>query len=130
MHDRVIREGAKGPYSTAIEADGTLYIAGQGGFLADGTIAPGGIRAETRATLENVRRIMESMGDWSLADLTQVTCYLADIDEWGELNEEYAAFFGDGPAPTRTAVGVASLPFGLRVEMTCVANRRNGRSES
>ncbi len=122
-HDQVISHNAKGPYSSAIESNGTLYLAGQGGLTPEGTIVEGGIRAETRTTLANIRDLMENAG-WSTDDLTQITCYLVDIGEWGQLNEEYAAFFGDGPVPTRTAVGVAALPLGLRVEMTCIASRR------
>ncbi|WP_338760070.1 RidA family protein [Nocardia vulneris] len=112
----------KGPYLTAIESNNTLYICGQGGFGADGTMADG-IRAQTRTTLENIRQVLHECG-WSLSDLVQVTCYLADIDEWAQMNAEYAAFFRDQPmVPTRTAVAVAGLPFGLRVELTCVASR-------
>lgn len=127
-HDLVNTNKAKGPYATAIESNGMLYLAGQGGLNSDGSVVEGGIRAETRMTLENVREVMEGAG-WRTEDLIQVTCYLLDISEWPELNEEYAAFFGDGPVPTRTAVGVAALPFGLRVEMTCVASRRRSGRE-
>jgi 2-iminobutanoate/2-iminopropanoate deaminase len=120
-HDLVLDVGAKGPYSSAIESNGTLYLAGQGGFLPTGEPADG-IRAQTRATLENIDRLLAA-AQWSRDDLVSITCYLVDIDEWPALNEEYAAFFAGGPVPTRTAVGVAQLPFGLRVEMTCIASR-------
>ena len=113
---------AKGPFSTAIEVNNTLYISGQGGFNPDGSI-PEGIRAQTKSTLHTVASILDECG-WSTSDLVQITCYLADISEWPLLNEEYAAFFADHPTPpTRTALEVAALPFGLRVEMTCVASR-------
>lgn len=113
---------AKGPFMTAIQSNNTLYISGQGGFATDGSI-PEGIRAQTRATLDNVRKIVEDCG-WSVSDLVQITCYLADIEEWGEMNLEYTAFFADQPfTPTRTAIGVAALPFGFRIEMTCIASR-------
>ncbi|MDI9901673.1 RidA family protein [Rhodococcus sp. IEGM 1409] len=116
------RGDAKGPFLTAIESNHTLYISGQGGFISDGTI-PEGIRDQTKATLENVRRIIEDCG-WSVSDLVQITCYLADIEEWGTMNSEYEKFFANQPLPpTRTAIGVAALPFGLRVEMTCTASR-------
>ncbi|MFD4183636.1 RidA family protein [Rhodococcus sp. NPDC058514] len=115
---------AKGPFMTAIESNNTLYISGQGGFAPDGTIPPG-VRAQTKATLDNVRQIIDACG-WSVSDLIQITCYLADIEEWGEMNIEYAEFFAGQPTPpTRTAIGVAALPFNLRVEMTCVASRTN-----
>lgn len=115
---------AKGPFATAIECGPMLVISGQGGFAADGSI-PDGIAAQTHATLHNVRTILEDCG-WELSDLVQVTCYLADIDEWAAMNSEYADFFADQPhVPTRTAIGVAGLPLGLRVEMTCVAARNS-----
>lgn len=115
---------AKGPFATAIECGPMLVISGQGGFAADGSI-PDGIAAQTHATLHNVRTILEDCG-WELSDLVQLTCYLADIDEWAAMNSAYADFFADQPhVPTRTAIGVAGLPLGLRVEMTCVAARNS-----
>lgn len=120
---------AKGPFMTAIESDNTLYISGQGGFTADGSI-PEGICAQTEATLNNVRTIIESSG-WAVSDLVQITCYLADIEEWGQMNSEYEKFFSNQQyPPTRTAIGVAALPFGFRVEMTCVASRNSVENQA
>jgi 2-iminobutanoate/2-iminopropanoate deaminase len=123
MRVPVKSQTAKGPYSVALEVDGTVYISGQGGFDPDtGEKVEGGIRAETTQTLVTIARILAEVG-LSRHDLVSVTCYLTDIADWPAMNEAYAVFFEGGLAPTRTAVGVSALPFGLCVEMTAVAIR-------
>lgn len=114
---------AMGPYATTVRAGGFLYLSGQGGLDPE-TGEPGeiGIAAETRQTLENMSRLLQADG-YDLRDLVQVTCYLTDLSEWARMNDAYAEFFPEGPRPTRTAVGVRELPFGLTLEMTAVAYR-------
>ena len=112
-----------GPYSTSMRAGPMLYLSGQGAIdPATGEATPGDIEAETRQTLANVERLLRTEG-FSFTDLVQVTCYLTDLREWPRMNEAYADVLGEDARPTRTAVGVAELPFGLRIEMTCVAYR-------
>lgn len=111
----------KGPYSAAIRAGDLLYLSGQGGFdPATGAVVAGGIEAQTRQTLVNIRDLLAQAG-LGLDRLVQVTCYLTDIDDWPHMNALYAEALGDDARPTRTAVGVAALPLGLVVEMTAVA---------
>lgn len=112
--------GAKGAYTPLVIAGPFAFISGQGGLLPDGTLAPGGIAGETIATLQNVERILREINA-TAADLVAVTCYLTDLSEWDEMDAAYRRFFGDRPLPTRTAVGVAALPFGIRLEMTATA---------
>ena len=114
---------AMGPYSTTRRVGDVLYLSGQSATdPATGAAMPGDIPAQTERTLRNMHALLESEG-FVLADLVQVICYLTDMDDWPQMNTAYAAYFGDGPLPTRTAVGVASLPFGLNVEMTAIAHR-------
>jgi 2-iminobutanoate/2-iminopropanoate deaminase len=113
---------ALGPYSPAILSNGVCYVSGQGGVdFATGDIVPGGVGPETRQTLRNIESILE-LGGMTLADVLTVTVYLVDIDEWAAMNEEYATFFtSDRPLPARTAIAVAALPKGIRVEITATA---------
>ena len=113
---------ALGPYSPAIISNGVCYVSGQGGMdFATGEIVTGGIGPETRQTMRNIENIL-ALGGMTLADVLTVTCYLVDIDEWAAMNEEYATFFtSDRPLPARTAIAVAALPKGIRVEITATA---------
>lgn len=117
---------AKGPYSTRKRAGGFLFLSGQGAIdPATGEVAAKGIRDETRLTLDNIALLLAAEG-YALSDLVDVTCYLTDLADWPALNEIYGAYLGEDARPTRTAVGVASLPFGLCVEITCIAYKAPG----
>jgi 2-iminobutanoate/2-iminopropanoate deaminase len=111
---------SKTVYSTILRVDDTVYLAGQGGLLADGTVVPGGVAAQTTQTLHNIVALLEVEGA-RLGDLVQATCFLTDIDDLKLFNEAWDQFFGDTRRPTRATVAVSALPFGLRVEITCLA---------
>ncbi|MGH2350134.1 MAG: Rid family detoxifying hydrolase [Chloroflexota bacterium] len=109
-----------GPYSQAITANGFVFVAGEKGIdPATGRIVPGGIAAETRQTLTNIRHILEAAGS-SFDRCVQSFVYLVDIDEFAAMNEVYAEFFRVRP-PGRTTVAVSALPAGARVEITITA---------
>lgn len=98
-----------------------MFLSGQGGLdPATGQLVEKGIESETRQTLINIGDLLSEAG-LGYEDLVQVTCYLTDIDDWPKLNAVYAEVLGVNSRPTRTAVGVSQLPFGLSVEMTAVA---------
>ncbi len=106
-----------GPYSQAIRANGFIFVAGEKGIdPATNEIVPGGIAAETRQTLENVKNILEAAGS-SIDNAVATTVYLTDLSKFGEMNEVYAEYFTVTP-PGRTTVGVTSLPAGAQVEIT------------
>ena len=90
-------------------------------FRADGSVVLS-IRDQTRAVIENIGRILESVGA-SLADAVQVTTYLVDMDDFAGYNEVYAEFF-DETGPARTTVAVHQLPHPhLLIEMQAIAYR-------
>jgi reactive intermediate/imine deaminase len=97
-----------------------LYLSGQIGTMP-GTmdLVPGGIREETRQTLENIRGILERHGS-SLERVVKCTAFLADIGEWAEMNEVYTSFF-TGELPARSALAASGLALGARIEMECMA---------
>lgn len=110
------------PFSTVVEANGFVFLAGQIGD-APGTHAPvaGGIAAETRAMLENVGRLLRAVG-LDFPDVVKTTVYLADIADFGAMNDVYRTYFATD-APVRATVAVAGLALGARVEIEVMAAR-------
>jgi len=108
------------PFSPAIRVGNLLFLSGQIGVLP-GTrqLAPGGIAAETRQALENIRRVLEASGS-SLARAVRCTVFLADIAEYQAMNEVYATYWPTDP-PARSTVAGSGLALGARVEIECTA---------
>jgi len=108
------------PFSEAVRAGDFLFLSGQiGDEPATGRLAPGGIAAEARQVLQNVKGSLERNGA-SLADVVKCTVFLADIAEWADFNKVYREFFKP-PFPTRSALGASGLAMGARVELECIA---------
>ena len=108
------------PFSEAVRAGNTVYLSGQIGIVpSTGALAAGGIEAEARQTMENIRTVLEAHG-LSLANLAKCTVMMADMDEWPAFNAVYASFFGDR-LPARSAFGANGLALGARVEVECIA---------
>jgi 2-iminobutanoate/2-iminopropanoate deaminase len=113
---------AIGPYSQGILASGTLWCSGQIALKPDnGSLVTGDIEAETERVLDNLGAVLEA-ASMSYENVARCTVYLADINDYGAVNEVYARYFSDAK-PAREAVEVANLPRGARVEISCVAVR-------
>ena len=113
---------AIGPYSQAIEANGFVFASGQLPIdPATGEFAVGGVKEQTRQSLTNALRILESAG-LNLSNVVKTTVFLADMDDFAAMNEVYASFFS-APYPARSAVAVKTLPKGALVEIECIAAR-------
>jgi 2-iminobutanoate/2-iminopropanoate deaminase len=111
---------AVGPYSQAVQRNGVLYTAGQIGLNpSTGKLVEGGIEAQTHQALTNLQAILQAAGG-SLADVLKTTVYLQDIGDFQTMNQVYATFFASEP-PARSAVQVAALPLGARIEIEAVA---------
>jgi 2-iminobutanoate/2-iminopropanoate deaminase len=107
------------PYSQAIIAGNTIYVAGQGAFRADtGQMVSGGIEEQTAGTLENIKAILESAGA-SMDDVVKVNVYLADLGDFAKMNEVYKRYFKED-YPARATVGVKLLG-SMQIEIECVA---------
>jgi 2-iminobutanoate/2-iminopropanoate deaminase len=107
------------PFSDGVIAGNTLYIAGQEGTDDKGKLAAGGISAETQAALANIERVVKSAG-FELKDIVSVTVYLADIHEFGDMNQVYKSVMPD-PKPARATVQVAALVNNARIEISAIA---------
>jgi 2-iminobutanoate/2-iminopropanoate deaminase len=113
---------AIGPYSQAIRAGSTLYVAGQIPLdPATGALVPGDIQAQTRQAIRNVEAVLQAAG-YSLADVVQVQVYLADLEHFAAFNEVYATFFPASP-PARAVVEVSRIPRDALVEILATAAR-------
>ncbi len=108
------------PFSDAVRVGHMLYLSGKIGNVP-GTLqlAQGGIRGETRQTLENIKASLEKYGS-SLGEVVKCTVFLADIAEWAAMNEVYVEYFPVNP-PARSALGSSGLALGSRVEIECLA---------
>ena len=110
---------AIGPYSVGMIAKHFVFTAGQIGLdPASGNLVEGGIQAETRQALINLRTILEEAGA-SLDQVVKTTVFLRDMNEFGAMNVTYGEFFTQNP-PARSTVQVV-LPKGAAVEIEAVA---------
>lgn len=113
-----------GPYSQGIRFGDFVFVAGEKGISPEtGKIVEGGIAAETRQTLDNVRAILEEAG-LSLDDAVRSVVYITDLSEFGTMNDVYAEYFQVDP-PGRTTVEVPALPAGAHVEIEITAARQS-----
>ena len=107
------------PFSEAVRAGNMLYLSGQIGIDSSIKLVPGGIMAETRQVLENIKVTLERYGS-SLDHVIKVTVMLADISEGEEMNNVYVQFFSKH-LPARSSLGANGLAMGARVEIECIA---------
>jgi 2-iminobutanoate/2-iminopropanoate deaminase len=108
------------PFSDAVRVGDMLYLSGKiGNIPGTPQLAEGGIAGETRQALENIKAALEKYGS-SMDEVVKCTVFLADIAEWGAMNEVYKTYFPVNP-PARSALGASGLALGARVEIECLA---------
>lgn len=113
-------ERAQAPFSEAVRVGNLLFLSGQlGRDPKTGKLAEGGIEAETRQCLENIKSTLEKYGS-SLDKVIKATVMLADISEWAKMNSVYVTYFPKNK-PARSAFGVSGLAGGARVEIEVIA---------
>jgi 2-iminobutanoate/2-iminopropanoate deaminase len=114
--------GAIGPYSQAVEANGTLYISGQVAIdPATAKMVEGGITEQAEQVLKNIKAILKAAG-YSAADVVKSTCLLADMSDFKAMNEVYAKYYTEDQ-PARAAYAVKGLPLGALIEIETIAVR-------
>ena len=116
--------GAVGPYSQGTRTDQMIFTAGQLPLdPATGKMVAGDIQDQTRQSLKNLQAVLEASGA-GLDTVMKTTVFLQDMGEFKLMNEIYAEFFPDNP-PARSAVEVAALPLGARVEIEAIGLVKN-----
>lgn len=121
--ESVLAPAPIGPYSQAIEVNGTVYVSGQIGLIPGvGRLSPGGVDAEVPRIMENIRAILKEAG-LDYQDIVSTTIYVKNMADFPKINKLYEIYFVN-PFPARSTVGVADLPAGANVEIAVVAVRR------
>ena len=116
---------AIGPYSHATDAQGLLFLSGQTPVdPATGKVVEGGVKEQTLQCFKNLFQVLKDAGS-SPDEVQKVMVYLTDLpNDFPAMNEVYKEQFAE-PYPSRTTVGVASLPMGVKVEIEVIARRKN-----
>jgi 2-iminobutanoate/2-iminopropanoate deaminase len=111
------------PFSPAVRVGPMIYLSGQIGTtsMAPPLLAAGGIEAETRQTLENIKAVL-AKNDATMDDIVKCTVMMADMREWAAMNTVYVEYFPKHK-PARSAFGTSGLALGARVEIECLAYR-------
>jgi len=108
------------PFSSAVRVGNLLFLSGQVGVRPGTTeLVPGGIEAETRQTMENIKAVLEYAGS-SLDRVVKCTVFLGNLQQYGAMNGAYASYFPENP-PARSTLGANGLALGAAVEIECIA---------
>lgn len=111
---------ALGPYSQAVEANGTLYVSGQIPFIpATMTLVSEDVQEQTKQSLENVKAILTEAG-YTLDDVVKAGVFIKNMNDFTKINEIYEQYFG-GSKPARACVEVARLPKDVLIEIEVIA---------
>jgi len=110
------------PFSPAVRVGNLIYLAGQIGTdaSASGAVVSGGIAAETRQTLENIKQTLAAVGS-SMDRVVKCTVFMADMKEWDAMNAVYRTYFTAPNYPARSALGANGLALNAKVEIECIA---------
>ena len=106
-----------GPYSPFVRSGDLIFTSGQIGIL-DGAIVEGGLEPQMRQVFINLRSVLDS-ADASITNVVKTTVFLVDMDDYSEMNRIYIEEFANH-RPARSAVAVAQLPLGARVEIEAI----------
>ena len=110
---------AIGPYSQGVVSGGILYSSGQIPLTASGELVEGTIADQTHQVFSNLKAVLAEAGS-SLSEVIKTTVFIKDMNDFAEMNEIYAAYFGDHK-PARSTVEVARLPKDVKVEIEVIA---------
>ena len=113
---------AVGPYSQAVETNGTLYISGQIPLDPESMkVVDGDIKEQTLQVMKNIEAILETAG-YSFSDVVKSTCFLSDIKNFSAMNEVYGNFYPQN-SPARSTFAVKNLPLDVLVEIETIATK-------
>jgi len=109
-----------GPYSQAVESDGTLYCSGQIPIDPITEDVPETAEAQTHLVLSNLRAVLKEAGA-ELEDVVKTTVFLTDLKLFASVNAIYGEYFNEATAPARSTVQVTALPKGVLIEIDAIA---------
>ncbi|HVN10129.1 MAG TPA: RidA family protein [Patescibacteria group bacterium] len=110
------------PFSPGLMVGDTLYLSGVVGADANGKLAAGGFEPEMRQAMANAHAVLQA-GGLDFADVVAVNVYLADMKDFGQLNQIYREYFKTEPLPVRATVAVSGLALGAKMEISMTAAR-------
>ncbi|MBA4417129.1 MAG: hypothetical protein C0392_04365 [Syntrophus sp. (in: bacteria)] len=109
------------PFSDAVRVGNMLYLSGEIGVdYKTMKIVPGGIKAETKQIMENIKTTLEKYGS-SMDNVVKCLAMIGDMKEWPQVNEVYVTYFKKDRLPARSAFGSTALALGARIELECIA---------
>ncbi len=110
------------PFSPAVRVGNLIFLAGQIGTdaSASGAVVSGGITAETKQTMENIKQTLAAVGS-SMDRVVKCTVFMADMKEWDAMNAVYRTYFTAPNFPARSAFGANGLALNAKVEIECIA---------
>lgn len=112
-----------GPYSPAVEAGDLIFFSGQIPILSStGKLIEGDTKIQTEQCFKNLTAVLDAAGVTS-DEIVKTTVYLTDMGDYKSVNEVYGKFF-NAPYPARTAIEVAALPLGAKIEIEAIAKRK------
>jgi 2-iminobutanoate/2-iminopropanoate deaminase len=110
---------AVGPYSLAREVKGTLYCSGTVPIDSEKNIVGDTAAEQLHQVMKNLKEVLDKAG-YEVSDIVKSTVFLDDINDYASVNEVYAEYFSE-PFPARSAVEVANLPLGVKIELEVIA---------
>ena len=116
--------GAKtlGPYSPGIATGDLVFVSGQLGLdAATGKLVEGGVAAQARQSLENLKAVLAAAG-LTFAHVVKTTIFLTDMGDFAAVNDVYKGYMAE-PFPARSTIAVAALPMAAKVEIEMIASR-------
>ena len=110
-----------GPYSQGVVSGNYIFLSGQVGRKHDATELEDGVVEQTRQTILNIKAVLAEK-NLTLDNVVKTTVFLADMNDFAEMNKMYAEFFNENKAPARSTVEVARLPLDADVEIEVMAS--------
>lgn len=110
---------AIGPYSPAVKLGDFVYLSGQLGMNAEGVLVSDDVVEQTHQSMKNIGSLLAEMG-LSYRHIVKTTVFVADLNDFGKVNEVYGSYFNEGVYPARSCVEVSRLPKDAKVEIECM----------
>jgi 2-iminobutanoate/2-iminopropanoate deaminase len=110
-----------GPYNQAVLANDTLYLSGQIGLNPlSMEMVEGGVKEEAEQVMENLKAVLEA-AEMTFSQVVKTSIFLSDMEDFGQVNEVYTAYFNNDSSPARETIAVKTLPKNVKVEISMIA---------